>query len=149
MASDPTPLQNIREEGITAGIPTLPGPSGAANQANVTFHNLRNDELPSTPPTSFLPPSPNLARQRPRGWSSVSRVDIGHFDPTGVNELRQTMSRVSANTQGDDTKRVKKETSFRSDVTLQASDAPFDFEKCLRDLVKKYLPCFSLDGLFN
>ena len=128
--ADLTPSENIREHDISA-IPTPPGPSAAANQASVAFHNLRHDEESKIPSP---PSSPIISKQRRR--SSVSRVDIGHFDPVGVHELRQTLSRVSQKTQGDD---AKKEGTVRSDVTLAVGDGPFDFEKCLRDVVKKYV----------
>jgi ATP-binding cassette subfamily G (WHITE) protein 2 (SNQ2) len=132
--ADPTPLTDIREEDITAAIPTLPGPTAAANQANVTFHNLRHHEESDVHPISS-PPSPIIPRQRTRRSSSVSRVDIGHFDPQGVDELRRTLSRISANRQGDD---ANKSVISRSDITLAVGDGPFNFEKCLRDVVKKY-----------
>jgi ATP-binding cassette subfamily G (WHITE) protein 2 (SNQ2) len=45
---------------------------------------------------------------------------------------------MSGNTRGDDVKKARKETTFRSDVTLSVNDGPFDFEKCLHDIVKKY-----------
>ncbi|KAF7984807.1 hypothetical protein HWV62_11820 [Athelia sp. TMB] len=58
-----------------------------------------------------------------------SRVDIGHFDPAGVDELRRTMSRRSEQTlnqsQSADAKSATK------------GDEPFDFEKVLRSVMQR------------
>lgn len=112
--SDITPLGDIHED-------------HRSEQANVA---LAQDESKYAPP-----PSPIITRHRRRG-SSVSRVDIGHFDPTGVDELRRNMSRLSATSQP--ASKAGQKTSFQSDVTL-ASNSPFDFEKTLNDVMKKYV----------
>jgi ATP-binding cassette subfamily G (WHITE) protein 2 (SNQ2) len=141
--SGPTPLQDIREEDATSAVPTLSGLSAAANQANIAHHNLLDHDGQSCIHSVSLTPSPDPSGQHPRRTSSIStEVGIGHFDLTGVEELRQTMSRISVNPQNDDVKKTEKNSAFRSDVTLTVGDGPFDFEKCLRDIVKKYSPCF-------
>jgi ATP-binding cassette subfamily G (WHITE) protein 2 (SNQ2) len=117
--ADINSLSDIREEG--------PATSAAANQDTVGF-------LDANIPPSSAPPSPNIPGRKPR---RMSRVDIGHFDPTGVDELRRTMSRMSLEPPGDDVEKGKKGTSVFSDVTLAMGDGPFDFEKCLRAVMKK------------
>jgi ATP-binding cassette subfamily G (WHITE) protein 2 (SNQ2) len=124
--ADSTSLADIREEDNIAVIPTLPGPAAAANRASITFDNSRHHEESDVHPISH-PPSPVIPRHRARRASSV---DIGHFDPEGVEELRRTLSRLSANRQNDD--------ANKSEITLPVGDGPFNFEKCLRDVVKKY-----------
>lgn len=138
----PVPLTNIREED-NLNIPTLPGPSGAINQANAVVQNVNFDE---PMPASEAPPSPVIIRQRPRRASSVSRVDVGYFDPSGVDELRRTMSRMSAGAQSEKVKRTKTEQSIGSDTTLGiGGDGPFDFEKTFRIIMKKCV--YSADDL--
>ena len=132
--ADPTPLSNIREDDNTAAIPTLPSPTAAANQANVTFHDLSDHEQSNSRPISSPPPSPVITRQQRRA-SSVSRVDIGHFDPIGVDELRRTLTRISANAPDEDANKDRKD-AF-SELTVALGKGPFDFEQCLRDVVKK------------
>jgi hypothetical protein len=100
--ADPTSLTDISEE---AAAIHLPGPTAAADQAS---HN-----------------SGHHGEQRSRPESSA--IDIGHFDPEGVEELRRR-----ASTQQDED--VKRGIISRSDLTLAD---PFDFEKYLRDAVKK------------
>jgi ATP-binding cassette, subfamily G (WHITE), member 2, SNQ2 len=116
-------------------IPSLVGPSASATLA---FQNREDHDEPNVP-IGPLPPSPVIPGRRARRSSSVSRVDIGHFDPIGVDELRRTMSRMSANIEGEDDKEAKKGIFVRSQLTLPVGDGPFDFEKCLREVVKKYV----------
>lgn len=74
--------------------------------------------------------------QAPR---SGSKVNVDYFDPSGVQELRTTLSRLS-NPGGE----IRK-SSRESDVaTLAEEDAPFDFEKILKGLLSKYV--FSPPG---
>ncbi|KZP27013.1 pleiotropic drug resistance ABC transporter [Athelia psychrophila] len=89
------------------------------------------------------PPSPVITKQRPRRGSSVSHVDVGFFDPAGVDELRRTMSRntedgrKSADVRRSNTsKRVPTASSSVSEATL-AQEGPFNFEKTLKDFVKR------------
>lgn len=115
--SDPSDLSNIHEEDSgVANVSTLPGPSGAPLI------------------------SPHSSTQRRRRGSSVSRVDIGHFDPSGVRELRRNLSRISGNPEPDDAN-LEKGTSKDKSVNFYAAftpgDGPFDFEKTLRMMVKK------------
>jgi ATP-binding cassette, subfamily G (WHITE), member 2, SNQ2 len=111
--ADPTSLTDISEEDNTAAIPTLPGPTVATD--------------------SHVDPISSPPSQRQRARPGSSTVDIGHFDPQGVDELRRSLSRAS-NRQDDYT---GKTTISRSDLTLAVEDEPFDFEKYLRDAVKK------------
>jgi ATP-binding cassette subfamily G (WHITE) protein 2 (SNQ2) len=94
------------------------------HEDDVTTHNL-NELSP--------PPSPTIQKRRRRGSTVVSRVDIGYFDPTGVDELRRTMTRMSAQTVPQATIAP----SEKSELTLTFGDGPFDFEGTLRQVVKK------------
>lgn len=121
--SDPSPLENIHEDG--SGVATDPTPSAATRGAPLV-----------------LPPSPNVPTKQPtRRESLVSRVDIGYFDPSGINELRRTMTRMSlGNPEADVVDlnlRKDLSKSGNSYATLTPGDGPFDFEKTLRDVVKK------------
>jgi hypothetical protein len=62
------------------------------------------------------PSLPALTRQR----SATARVNVNHFDPEGVSDLRRRMS----------------EASVLSDVTLDV-DEEFGFEKLLRRTVQR------------
>jgi ATP-binding cassette subfamily G (WHITE) protein 2 (SNQ2) len=78
-------------------------------------------------------------------WSAVSRgsvvshVDIGHFDPAGVEELRRSLHSGSdvQHVQLEDANKLTRKMSGKSDVTLTPGDGPIDFEKTLRTIMKK------------
>lgn len=85
---------------------------------------------------------------RPRRNSNVSHVDINFFDPNGVRELERTLSRKD-----EQEKIVRARTRDReplhdpekgrlsvqsSDSTLNVCDEPFDFQKTLLRVVRKY-----------
>jgi ATP-binding cassette subfamily G (WHITE) protein 2 (SNQ2) len=67
---------------------------------------------------------------------STSRIDVGHFDPVGVDELQRTMSHNLFPTL-EDAGEFTRRASISSDVTLTAGDGPIDFEKTLRTVMKK------------
>lgn len=71
---------------------------------------------------------------------STSKVNVDYFDPSGVQELRATLSRLS-HSAGE----IRKKSSRESDVTLANDDAPFDFEKTLKGFLNKsvHLPYFT------
>ncbi|KAH9927376.1 pleiotropic drug resistance ABC transporter [Amylocystis lapponica] len=112
-------------------VPALPlGPSVLAAHGNAAFHNAHTHN-PSPYPSQGPGPSPG----------STSHVDIGHFNPSGVDELRRTMSRVSAD-QGQSVHTKEKEAagerqSYTSEATLRPGEGPFDFERALRQVIKK------------
>jgi ATP-binding cassette, subfamily G (WHITE), member 2, SNQ2 len=80
-------------------------------------------------------PSPVIQKHRREG--SASRVDIGHFDPVGVDELRRTMSNNRSHVQFEGGGEITRKTSGQSDLTLTDGDGPIDLEKRLRTIVKK------------
>ncbi|KAF7984655.1 hypothetical protein HWV62_12906 [Athelia sp. TMB] len=131
--SDPHTLDNILED-VPAGAP-----SDAAALYDATAAGDHGDANANThsPP----PPSPTLPKHRPRRGSSVSRVDIGFFDPQGVDDLRRTMSRRSESAAEHGLppsvgrKASQPPSSAGSERTL--AQEPFDFEKTLRDVVKR------------
>lgn len=100
---------------------------------NSALHDIHEDDV-TTHNELSPPPSPTIQKRRPRGSTVVSRVDIGYFDPTGVDELRRTMTRMSAQTVP-----ATIAPSDKSELTLAfgPGDGPFDFEKTLRQVVKK------------
>jgi ATP-binding cassette subfamily G (WHITE) protein 2 (SNQ2) len=75
--------------------------------------------------------------QKDRQEAAASRVDIGHFDPIGVDELRRTISHDTSHVQFDDAGELTRQISGKSDVTLTAGDGPIDFEKTLRTIMKR------------
>ena len=78
--------------------------------------------------------------------ASASHVDLGHFDPEGVNELRRTMSRqsnVRKDREGEPglvppvphLHGESRENSEKS--TIHVDGADFDFEQKLRTIIKR------------
>lgn len=123
--SDPSHFPT--DSGGTAALPTIPPINSAANAVvDAIFEDDAAKEQGSP-----RPPSPGFGR--PRGYtnqSSVSRVDPGYFDPSGVNELRRTMSQMS---QTHPPRSAETRQDAKSDMTL----APFDLAKCLQDIIKR------------
>jgi ATP-binding cassette subfamily G (WHITE) protein 2 (SNQ2) len=75
---------------------------------------------------------------KPRRGSTVSHVDLDFFDPTGVQELRRTLTQKS--TQEHNRPNGEKPSFSNSDLTLTGltgGDGGFDFEKTLRHVVRK------------
>lgn len=105
--------------------------------------------------------SPATIHTAPRRNSLVSHVSLDFFDPAGVEQLRRTVSRMSAavNTNNIPDVPIQKITS-RSTVdtttTLAApkGDEPFDLERTLRTVMKRYLApahlvCFEANGIYR
>lgn len=123
-------------------VPELPTPSDiAASYGNAAHHNLPH---PHSPSIDVDPASERHNIPLTRQLSSGSHVDIGHFDPEGVAQLRRSLSRQSHNGNplpfdlsplGEGERRSAN--SISTEVTLASPDAPFDFEKTLRNVVKK------------
>ncbi|KAI0943006.1 hypothetical protein AcW1_002753 [Taiwanofungus camphoratus] len=117
-------------------VPDLPlGPSVAAAYGNAAVHNALHR-------TTSAPRDTSPIR---RTTSRASHVDVGHFDPSGVSDLRRTLSqmtaerkRVSTDRRSEGGKHKSAEYSdATSEITLALGDGPFDFEKTLRNLIKK------------
>ena len=108
-----TQLQEIREEGIAD--PHSPSDSPGVSPT-----------LSYRVPTSVRPKLPHNA-------SSVSRVEIGFFDPHGVSILRRTLTDLPAFGQVDDECAV--DTLEAEKAALEGDN--FDFEKALRNFVKR------------
>ncbi|KAI0043049.1 hypothetical protein FA95DRAFT_1631947 [Auriscalpium vulgare] len=119
--SDPAQLADINEDEGVAALPALPPspePVAAAQHHHVHM------SPPSSPPSSY--PAAAARTVRKRSHSSSSHVDIDHFDPEGVHDLRRSLSRVDAGL------------GNASESTLAVPNSgPFDFEKTLRNVMKK------------
>jgi hypothetical protein len=91
------------------------------------------DSLPAAPETSQPNdvPSPPIPG-RPFGRAS-SRVTVGYFDRAGVDQLRQTLTRVSESRDPENLNALSSET-----LSVPAT-GPFDFERTLRNIMKKYV----------
>lgn len=76
--------------------------------------------------------SPTHGASLSRQLSTSSHVDIGRFDPEGVEQLRRTLSRQSQEYNQRATVQ-----SVSSDTTLALDNGPFDFEKTLRHVIKR------------
>ncbi|KDR70391.1 hypothetical protein GALMADRAFT_254847 [Galerina marginata CBS 339.88] len=131
--SDSLQLKDIAEETASGTV------SRVASQPTLLGHeptHSAEDKLPQAD-HEFLkhppPVSPKQVFTRPRGNSSVSRVDVDFFDPDGVHQLRRTMTQ-----QKEDEPAQNKRTSQSSDATLHVKDdQPFDFEKTIRHMVRR------------
>jgi ATP-binding cassette subfamily G (WHITE) protein 2 (SNQ2) len=89
------------------------------------------DSLPPAPEGSqpndlSSPPVPHRVR-------ASSRVTMGYFDRAGVDQLRQTLTRLS------ETRDPENEHAFSSETLSVPATGPFDFERTLRNLMKKYV----------
>jgi len=127
MEQPPPPLTDIAEE----------TPSGTVSRSasNPTLYNIdttavaHEDVHKHQPPPSATATSP--ARRRN---SSVSHVDLEFFDPSGVQELRRTMTQDKQKQEEED-----RRSSESSDATINVGDrdGPFDFEKTLKQIIRK------------
>ncbi|KAF9076400.1 ABC transporter [Rhodocollybia butyracea] len=109
---DPSKLRDIQEERSGQNTPLQP-------------------QEPQEPIESPTIPSAHASKTRPRRGSSVSRVSIDYFDPQGVRELQRTLSKMTQRPGSP-----AQSTSSDSNATL-ANEAPFDFEKALRQITEK------------
>ncbi|KAI0930785.1 hypothetical protein AcV7_004877 [Taiwanofungus camphoratus] len=125
------PEELARTEG-SDNVPEIPTGTGvAAAYGNAIVHNL-------------LTPIRTPSRPQEASIRRGSHVDVTHFDPPGVDELRRTLSRMTTDQalgQCDDrTEREKRKSSAPSDTTsetLITSNGAFDFEKALRNVIRK------------
>ena len=118
--SAPIELDSLERQDHVPELPT------ALDIAAVNHrHGADSKGVSSPTKDSFGTP---LARQ-----PSGHHVDIGIFDPQGMEQLRRTMSTQSQAARHDRTVR-----SVSSDSTLAFDDGPFDFEKTLRHVIKRY-----------
>lgn len=132
----PGQLEEIREQGSSNFISQLPlnPPSPVVSQVekspSISFREGAVSTLTRSPPTAFA------EKPRPRRGSSVSHVDLDHFDPAGVQELRRTFTQASA-TQSNQNLEKGVLPSSASELTLAVGNGPFDLEKTLRKVVQK------------
>jgi ATP-binding cassette subfamily G (WHITE) protein 2 (SNQ2) len=97
----------------------------------VTKRDESVDSLPAAPETAQpndVQASPNPGRGR-----ASSRVTVGYFDRAGVDQLRQTLTRLSENRDPENPHALSSET-----LSVPAT-GPFDFERTLRNIMKKYV----------
>ncbi|KXN88770.1 Brefeldin A resistance protein [Leucoagaricus sp. SymC.cos] len=122
--SEHRPLSDIQEEGSSNAVSRVPSQPTLLNE-----DPTQTAELPQyEPPTQF----PVSHHTRPRRGSSVSRVDVGFFDPEGVEELRRTLTQESISEK-------KGSRNFStSDATLAVKEGElFDLAKALRKIVQR------------
>jgi ATP-binding cassette, subfamily G (WHITE), member 2, SNQ2 len=132
---DHSELSTPHEEnnGNDPELPNAPKANAVGVHANEALHNVINHEPRSSPPPVYRDP------HRARAQSSASRVGIDYFDPTGVQDLRRTLRRMStSNTRGEVSQKPVSVHSPASETTLSVEDSPFDLEKTLRSIVKKW-----------
>lgn len=119
-------LTKIREEppsGFVSREPSIPA-----------LHNLAR-EHESNPPVPHVHHHHNANRRH----STASRVSVDFFDPEGMNELRQTLTK--------DQKSLKQEeerpptpvspSSGQSEDTIAADKEGFDLEKMIRKIIRR------------
>jgi hypothetical protein len=66
-----------------------------------------------------------------------SRVTVGYFDRAGVDQLRHTLTHLSESREPDNLRALSSET-----LTVPAT-GPFDFERMLRTIMRKYVVLLS------
>lgn len=91
------------------------------------------DSLPPAPETSqanYLP-SPLVTPRSPERTSD--RVTVGYFDRAGVDQLRRTLTHLSETYDPENARALSSET-----LSVPVA-GPFDFEKTLRTIMKKYV----------
>ena len=140
MAANPVQLDpsQLEAEGHDR-VPELP----TATDIAAAHHNHAHPHSPSDEHHPEFPHSESFGAPLARQPSASSHVSIDHFDPEGVAQLRRTLSRqseiehaahIDTKAQGDSGRSAR---SISTEVTLASPDAPFDFEKTLRNVIKK------------
>ncbi|KAJ7285271.1 pleiotropic drug resistance ABC transporter [Mycena rebaudengoi] len=107
-------LHNITEDSVDPSS----NPSRSPPTRHLAFNQSAFESSPRAPQPSFAP-------IRRRG-SSVSRVDVDFFDPSGVQKLERTVTIMSQRSQN------RPPASIDSDKTMGPTDGPFDLEKTLK-----------------
>ncbi|KAI9065216.1 pleiotropic drug resistance ABC transporter [Trametes sanguinea] len=148
--ADPAQLESVEGQD---NVPELPTATQIASAyGNAAMHNMAHGSPSSAhqPYDSPRPPSAfdnnTFGSPLRRTTSSTSRVDIGHFDPEGVEQLRRTMTAQSqsnadalrrSNTRHGESRSAQTH-SGASELTLAGQiEGPFDFEKALRNVIRK------------
>lgn len=98
-------------------------------------HVTRSPALPPQKISPVIASTSLLRPQQDHRPSCASRVDVDFFDPDGVRNLNRTLSHMSAGRVVDDAQSF----SAISDDTL-ITDGPFDFERTLRTMMKRWVP---------
>jgi hypothetical protein len=71
--------------------------------------------------------------------SGVSRVSIGFFDPEGICRLQDEMSAIASGQAQSPPKTPGEEPTKEIDKLTRPDGEAFNFEKALREFVKKYV----------
>ncbi|KAI8989100.1 pleiotropic drug resistance ABC transporter [Trametes punicea] len=137
--ADPAQLESVEGQDRVPDLPTAT--QIAAAYGNAAAHNL----VHQSPPASPVQQHHAFGQPLHRTTSSTSRVDIGRFDPEGVEQLRRTMSMQSQanldlhrSTTRHEDQRSAHSQSQTSELTLTGPiDGPFDFEKTLRNVFRR------------
>lgn len=146
---DERPLSMVPE---ASSEPIASGGAGTHEIHDESALDTTHEDVASSPPIAFRPV------KRTRAGSSTSHVDLGHFDPHGVEQLRTTMSRTSnlsgagqhhhADAEKGNTRESSSGVSEHTLIDMMPSaDGPFDFEKTLRAVLRKCVLCFCVAQL--
>lgn len=105
----------------------------SADLERVTRIDRSVDSLPPAPETSqanYISSAPVSPRIPGR---SSNRVTVGYFDRAGVDQLRRTLTHLSETYDPENARALSSET-----LSVPVA-GPFDFEKTLRTIMKKYV----------
>lgn len=132
MADPSQPDRITEDEGSIANLPPV------SEAVSSTHDNTATHDEPRSH-------SPATVRTVPRRNSSVSHVSLDYFDPSGVAQLRRTMSHMSAAVDTNDIpevpfRKIGSRSTVDTTTTLAApkGNEPFDLEKTLRTVMKRY-----------
>lgn len=129
---DPAQLHDVRDGDHLPEVPLGTSTAAAYGNAAVHYSDSHDDSH------NHVPRSPRLHDTEEEGRHR--HVSLTHFDPTGVDELKRTMSRISER-RAPSTHLVPTGASHHSsddsDHTLAPGDGPFDFEKALQQMVRR------------
>ncbi|KAI0074337.1 hypothetical protein K474DRAFT_1648129 [Panus rudis PR-1116 ss-1] len=120
-------------------VPELP--QGLASVAGAAVHNLHHDhhseeQVPNSPRPPSSRPSVSerngLTRRRSRS------VDVDFFDPSGVGELRRTMSRMSRDPSIPARSGGEASSSVSDGTLTPGGEGQFDLERHMRNFIRKF-----------
>ncbi|OJT05939.1 Brefeldin A resistance protein [Trametes pubescens] len=145
--ADPAQFESLEGQD---NVPELPTPTQIA-AGHAAFHGSPEEQHQRSPSLAHSDAPAAFGHPLARTHSAASHVDIGHFDPQGVEQLRRTLSRQSqahaeelrrtrTNRTIDEKKARAPSPSASSDESTLAGPidgAGFDFEKALRGVIKK------------